>query len=255
MAMLDIKAQKTIQCQSIGVTFNNSIQAVKAVDIGFNESEIVSLIGPSGCGKTTLLRVLAGLQKPTTGTLAIDPSLESKRGNIAFVFQQPNLLPWRTALQNVMLPLALMGIHGSNAKEMASDVLHQVRLEHAMQRFPRELSGGMKMRVSLARALVTDPIVMLLDEPFAALDDILRQDLGDLLMQIWEARKFTAVLETHNIAEAALLSHRIAVMNDGSVTQTINNPLSFPKSANMRRTADFADFYGTVSDALRGQHG
>ena len=157
----------------------------------------------------------------------MDPPIRQHPGGIAFVFQQPTLLPWRTALENVMLPLELIarspGAHRQRVpldRAMATQSLERLGLADALHRYPRQLSGGMKMRVSIARALVTEPSILLLDEPFAALDDMLRNQLGEIVLGLWEQRRFTAVMVTHNIAESILLSHRIAVMRQGRLLQS-----------------------------------
>ena len=242
----------SIQCESLAIQYPGGQRAVDGVDLVVRSGEIAALIGPSGCGKTTLLRLIAGLEQPTVGSVEFDPPA-GRKGETAFVFQQPTLLPWRTALENVTLPLEL--IHGGNTKrhrEAAEPMLDRVGLTDAADRFPSQLSGGMKMRVSLARALITEPRILLLDEPFAALDDLLRNQLGELLLELWESQRFTAVLVTHNIAEALLLSHRVAVMHRGRITQRLDNRLPWPRDQDMRRSADFGQFYGCVSDILRG---
>ena len=242
----------TIDCRSLSVTFAGDVRAVDDVHLTIPAGQIVSLIGPSGCGKTTLLRLMSGLQRATAGSVALDPPANSRRGEVAFVFQQPSLLPWRTALENVMLPLEL--IHFGNAgarKKAATDILHTVQLSDALDRLPSQLSGGMKMRVSIARALVTNPNVLLLDEPFAALDDMLRNQLGQLILDLWQQRRFTAVMVTHNIAESIMLSHQIVVMRQGRVDPPIENPLPRPRDESLRRSPEFGEFYGRVSDALR----
>jgi ABC-type nitrate/sulfonate/bicarbonate transport system ATPase subunit len=242
-----------IQCRSLSIAYPNGVRAVDDVSLHVRSGEIVSLIGPSGCGKTTLLRLMARLSTPTAGQVAFDPPV-SRKGETAFVFQQPSLMPWRTAIENVMLPLQLMAGRNSNQHRAAAEqLLTQVGLADAGDRFPRQLSGGMKMRVSLARALVTDPRVLLLDEPFAAIDDMLRHQLGQLLLELWSARRFTAVLVTHNIAEAVLLSHRVAVMRAGRIEVEFENPLAWPRTDAVRRSREFGEFYGQLSDALRGQ--
>lgn len=237
-------------------------RAVDEVDLDVRAGEIVSLIGPSGCGKTTLLRLMAGLESPTSGRVEMDPPIDSGPGEIAFVFQQPTLLRWRTALENVMLPLELIArtqktsssrddTKGARARAMQS--LEHLGLQDALNRYPHQLSGGMKMRVSIARALVTEPRVLLLDEPFAALDDMLRNQLGELVLRLWEAQQFTAVMVTHNIAESIQLSHRIAVMRAGRLSSLLDNPLPWPRSESLRASPEFGEFYGCVSAALRGQ--
>ncbi|MFK8111450.1 MAG: ABC transporter ATP-binding protein [Rubripirellula sp.] len=246
----------SIHCNDLSLQFPRGPRAVAGVDLHGEAGEITSLIGPSGCGKTSLLRLIASLHEPTSGSVELSPAAESKRGQLSFVFQQPTLLPWRTALQNVCLPLELVGQQdASERKAIATAMLETVGLADAQGRFPEELSGGMKMRVSLARALITEPSVLLLDEPFAALDDMLRNQLGDLLLSLWQDRQFTAVMVTHNIGEAILLSHRIAVMHDGSVSETIENPLDWPRGESTRSTPAFASFYGQVSQSLRKRMG
>jgi ABC-type nitrate/sulfonate/bicarbonate transport system ATPase subunit len=242
----------TIDCQSLSLTFAGDVRAVADVDLIIPAGQIVSLIGPSGCGKTTLLRLMSGLQQATTGSVALNPPANSQRGEVAFVFQQPNLLPWRTALENVMLPLELIQFGNARArKQAAADILHIVQLSDALDRLPSQLSGGMQMRVSIARALVTNPSVLLLDEPFAALDDMLRNQLGQLMLDLWQQRRFTAAMVTHNIAEAIMLSHQIVVMRQGRVNEPIVNPLPRPRDESLRRSPEFGEFYGRVSDALR----
>ena len=238
------------------MVFDGDVRAVNETSLEVPAGEIVSLIGPSGCGKTTLLRVMAGLQPATDGEVILDPPARGDQGDIAFVFQQPSLLPWRTALENVMLALELTDASDeSECRSLAMQMLKTVHLQDAADRTPSQLSGGMKMRVSIARALVTRPRLLLLDEPFAALDDMLRHELGELLLNLWQDLRFTAVLVTHNIAESIILSHKIAVMHHGFVTQWIDNPLPVPRTEALRRTPEFGDFYGRVSDALRSKAG
>lgn len=242
-----------IHCKSLSLQYPGGTRAVDNISLKVNPGEIVSLIGPSGCGKTTLLRLMAGLEQPTEGAVSLDPPVRGDAGGIAFVFQQPSLLPWRTAIQNVVLPLDLIGKgSASDRREIASELLKTVGLADAAKCFPSELSGGMKMRVSIARALATSPHVLLLDEPFAALDDMLRNQLGQLLLELWERRHFTVVMVTHNIAESVLLSNRIAVMREGALASVLDNPLPQPRNEEMRTTGEFGEFYGHVSRALRG---
>ncbi len=196
---------------------------------------------------------MAGLDQPTDGSVELEPPVPPSQGGVAFVFQAPTLLPWRTALENVMLPLELIARRSYAQRRLAAaEMLHAVGLADASERFPHQLSGGMKMRVSIARALITDPSLLLLDEPFAALDDMLRNQLGELVRELWQRRRFTAVLVTHNVAESILMSHRIAVMHQGRLSGVVHNPLPQPRSESLRTTAEFGNFYGRIRDALRG---
>ncbi|OYP36999.1 ABC transporter ATP-binding protein [Rhodopirellula sp. MGV] len=248
-----LNESSAVRCDGVTVAFDQQV-AVRQVDLLVQRGEIVSLIGPSGCGKTTLLRAMAGLQSVTKGTVTIDPPAVAKQGQIGFVFQSPALLPWATTLQNVTLPLELIG--WGNAKERserARDALASVQLSTVADRMPHQLSGGMKMRVSIARALVSEPKLLLLDEPFAALDDMLRNELGQLVLSLWEQQRFTAVMVTHNISESILLSNRIAVMRAGRLESVLQNPISWPRHPSQMRTTPFAEFLGVVSDRLRGE--
>ena len=222
----------------------------------------LALVGQSGCGKTTMLRVIAGLQSLTSGS--IQTSIDHRR--TSFVFQQPALLPWRRTLANVTLPLELTANKanarrnsgaravGSDRVDTAMSALTEVEMVDAVNQFPFQLSGGMKMRVSIARALVTQPDLLLLDEPFAALDDLLRTQLGELVIRLWRTHQFTMVLVTHNIGESIQLSDQIGVMHMGSLVSVIDNPLADRNAEvgnDLRRTPEFAEFYGVVSDELR----
>ncbi len=243
----------SIQCDAVSVRFDREVVAVDDVTMVIPPGQIFSLIGPSGCGKTTLLRLIAGLQTASAGEVRIDPPADGRSGEIAFVFQQPSLLPWRTALENVALPLELTTTDNASHRQSASmDLLENVGLGDAAHLLPHQLSGGMKMRVSIARALVTQPSILLLDEPFAALDDMLRNQLGQWFLQLWQERQFTAVMVTHNIAESILLSHRIGVMRGGRLAALIDNPLPQPRNDLLRRSPEFGQFYGQLADALRG---
>ena len=247
-----------IRCRDVVVRFGE-VEVLRGIDATFRAGEIVSLIGSSGCGKTTLLRAIAGLVPTASGELSIDPPARGRGGELAFVFQQPTLLPWRTSVENVALSIQLtglqltgLGVGKREALARAADELSAMELpREAFGRFPRELSGGMRMRVSLARALVTRPSVLLLDEPFAALDDMSRGALGDLLLRRWDARPFTAVLVTHNIAEAVLLSHRIFVMGRGRIGDGIIDELPRPRDESVRVSSRFGELYGRVSAELR----
>lgn len=243
------------------VEFAGRRRAVASVDLRVRRAERLAIVGRSGCGKTTLLRVIAGLQALSSGRCHRETDATS------FVFQQPALLPWRRVLGNVTLPLELQsrqpvgerkGDELSTPIQQALAAIDEVELNGAADYFPYQLSGGMKMRVSIARALVTRPNLLLLDEPFAALDDLLRTQLGRLVTQLWRTHQFTMVLVTHNIAEAIAMSDRICIMGAGRIEAMMDNPIagdtdgSDPDSENdVRRTAAFGEFYGQVTDRLR----
>lgn len=235
---------------------------IREVHLNLKAGQRVALVGPSGCGKTTLLRVIAGLQPLTGGSLLGSAASDGQgrdssalQAAVSFVFQQPALLPWRRVLDNVTLPLELTRRSKKvsakdSAVATAEAVLREVNLGEVTDQFPHQLSGGMQMRVSIARALVTEPQLLLLDEPFAALDDLLRNQLGELVTGLWRQHRFTMVLVTHNIAEAISLCDRICVMGDGRLTGELINPLDRSTGHDIRRTPEFAAFHGEVSDAL-----
>jgi NitT/TauT family transport system ATP-binding protein len=217
-------------------------------DLSLTEGEVVALVGPSGCGKSTALRLLAGLEQPTVGTVTRTP----ERGQTAVVFQAPTLMPWADATTNVALPLELAGMVKAKARDQAQEALKAVGLENAIGSKPAQLSGGMAMRVSLARALVTRPRLLLLDEPFAALDEITRRSLADDIHRLWDQTRPAVVFVTHNVEEAAYMAQRIVVMsaNPGKIAgqTTIEAPL--PRPAGFRTSAVFRDAAEDVSRDL-----
>jgi NitT/TauT family transport system ATP-binding protein len=248
-----------IEAQAVGMTFPGGQAALRDVDLQVQPGEFVSLVGPSGCGKSTLLRMIAGLVEPTAGqlTLAGLPPLQARREaqRVAFVFQDPTLLPWRNVADNIRLPLQLQKVPRARHAEPIRESLKLIGLSDAdARKYPRMLSGGMRMRVSLARALVTQPDVLLLDEPFAALDDIMRQQLNEELSRIWIDRRPTALFVTHNVSEAVFLSQRIVVMSSspGTVVSEVDVPFPFPRRPELRAETEFARLAGEVSLRLRG---
>ena len=241
------------------MSYDDASPSLTDVNLSVAKGEFVSIVGPSGCGKSTLLKLVAGLRTATSGQLTVDgeePGDSQTKG--AFVFQEPNLLPWRTVAGNTRLPLELDQTSGpiSNADstELVERTIRLVGLspEDAMKR-PSELSGGMRMRVSLARALVTDPGIMLLDEPFAALDDILRQQLNEELQRLWWSKRWTGLFVTHNVSEAVFLSQRVLVMSQspGTILESIDVPFDFPRTPELRADSEFARLTGVVSGHLR----
>jgi NitT/TauT family transport system ATP-binding protein len=253
-----------IKCDQVSVVFRNRTSEQRVLDhldISVPRGQIVSLLGPSGCGKSTLLRVVAGLITPASGTINVEgKSVETSRDKLAFVFQEAALLPWRTVWQNVMLPWEIRGAQpGSKQPAPSKDQLREA-IEKTLtlvgfkptdwHKKPSQLSGGMKMRASIARALITQPDILLLDEPFAALDDMLRSKLNDLLLDIVSQTGCTMLFVTHNISEAIYLSHRIAVMSHGKIADTIDVDLPCPRESGVRGTPAFAGLYGQVAESL-----
>src|ERR1700675_916965 len=225
-----------------------------SVNLTISEGEFVSLIGPSGCGKSTALKLISGLDVPTAGTITVDGMTpKNARELISFIFQDATLLPWRTVEQNVGLGLELEAVGNTRRKEKTSRLLELVGLETMADAYPRELSGGMKMRVSIARALATSPRLLLMDEPFAALDEMARDRLNEELLRLRDEQKWTAVFVTHSVAEAVFLSTRIVVLapNPGRVHIVLPIDLPLPRTAALRDTPEFEARVLQVSHALR----
>src|ERR1700722_11210051 len=201
-----------VALRGVEKTFPNGTLALKGLDLEVREGEFLSLLGPSVCGKSTALRIIAGLSEPTRGAVEWTASAAENEGRIGFVFQEPTLMPWANVFSNVMLPLKLKRTPREKAAERVRSVLQRVGLEKFANAYPRELSGGMRMRVSIARALVTEPALLLMDEPFAALDEITRFKLNNDLLEVWQALRTTVVFVTHSVFESVYLSSRIVVM-------------------------------------------
>jgi NitT/TauT family transport system ATP-binding protein len=223
-------------------------RALGPFSLAIRESEIVALVGPSGCGKSTALRLLAGLEAPSAGVVRRTPG----RGETAVVFQSPTLAPWLSARANAALPLELAGVSGAEARRRAGEALGRVGLAGAEAARPAQLSGGMAMRVSLARALTTEPKLLLLDEPFAALDEITRRALADDVLKLWQGLQPAIVFVTHNVEEAVYMASRVVVMSRGpgrlAGEVTVEGPL--PRPAGFRTTAGFRRTVEAVSRAL-----
>lgn len=247
-----------IKCSNVVVEFidrvrGTSQRVLDGLNLEAHATQIVALLGRSGCGKSTLLRTLAGLQSLTSGDVRIGGNKPADAlSTLSFVFQEPALLPWRTAIENVALPLELRNrFSKSDCREKAQAALRVAGFSSSDEgKLPPQLSGGMKMRVSLARALATDPRLLLMDEPFAALDDMLRWRLNGLILDEWLKAPRTIVFVTHNIAEAIFISHRIAIMNRGKIVAWIENPLAAPRTVSIRSSDEFAKLYGYVSQQL-----
>ena len=217
-----------LNIEGVGRRFALGTEALRDVSLRLDAGDFVALLGPSGCGKSTLLRLIAGLDQPNTGALRWDAGHEPAPGEIGFVFQDATLLPWATAAENVFLPLRLRGVAPSAGLPQARDALARVGLAGFEDARPRQLSGGMRMRVSIARALVTRPRVLVMDEPFAALDEFTRHKLQADLLALWEEVGCTVVFVTHSIYEAAFLARRIVLMTPrpGRIEREIASPLT-----------------------------
>jgi NitT/TauT family transport system ATP-binding protein len=252
-------AQALITLQGVERRYASGTLALAGVDLQIGRHEFVSLLGPSGCGKSTVLRLMAGLDVSTAGRLTRD--LQSDGSEIGFVFQEPTLMPWATVSANVALPLRLQGLARTRIEPAVQQALADVGLAAFAHAMPRELSGGMKMRVSIARALVTRPSLLLLDEPFAALDEITRFKLNQDLLALWHApaaaeqvvRGFTGVFVTHSVYEAVFLSQRIVVMSarPGRISEQITIDTPYPRDDSFRASPAFNRWCVQVSQALQ----
>ena len=238
---------------------DHPVLALKEVDLTVRQGEFVSLIGPSGCGKTTLLRVIADLEPLTSGEVLVNdrtPHEARMRRAYGYVFQAPALFPWRTVLGNVMLPLQIQGRMPEQCEEIAREQLARVGLTGFEKKFPWQLSGGMQQRVSIARALGFEPKILMMDEPFGALDEITRDNLNEQLQQLWLREQRTVIFVTHSIAEAVYLSTRIVVMSPrpGRITRIIESTLPFERDLSMRDSPEFARIAHEVREALSEGH-
>lgn len=245
-----------VSLRSVSKTFANGTVALHDMSLDVRQGEFVSLLGPSGCGKSTALRIIAGLGEPTAGSVEWPGATFDARGRpdreIGFVFQDPTLMPWATVFGNVWLPLRLKGVQKAAARERIEEALELVGLGGFLNAYPRELSGGMKMRVSIARALVIRPRLLLMDEPFAALDEITRFKLNDDLLRLWETFGWTVIFVTHSVFESVYLSSRIVIMaaRPGRVVRDIAIDAPHPRGEEFRTTAVYNDYCRTVSGAL-----
>jgi NitT/TauT family transport system ATP-binding protein len=247
-------ASPMIEFARVTKRYGNAHAVLDAVTLSILKGEFVTLIGPSGCGKSTVLKLISGLTPPSAGTVRIDGMTpKNARQIISYIFQDATLLPWRTVRQNVGLGLELEGAANDRRAERTAALLDLVGLGHAGKAYPRELSGGMKMRVSIARALATSPQLLLMDEPFAALDEMSRDRLNEELLRLRDEQKWTAVFVTHSVAEAVFLSTRIVVLapNPGRVHAVLPVELPAPRTAALRATPDFDAAVAHVSYTLR----
>jgi NitT/TauT family transport system ATP-binding protein len=246
-----------LKLAGISKTFANKTLALEGVDLTIRPGEFLTLLGPSGCGKSTLLKMIAGLGAPSTGVIDWPTSSYDALGEpdrlLGFVFQEPTLLPWRTVFDNVYLPLMLAGQRKKDVQERIMEVLAQVGLSRFVNAYPRELSGGMKMRVSIARAVATSPRILLMDEPFAALDEITRMKLNNDLLELFAKKNLTVIFVTHSVYESVYLSSRIIVMSarPGRVSADIPITAPYPRNEDFRLSPVYNEYCRRASEALR----
>lgn len=245
-------ASPLLVLRDVGKSFSNGVAALRAVDLTIREGDFLSLLGPSGCGKSTALRLIAGLSTPTTGVIDWRGTGLKGSADIGFVFQEPTLLPWASVFDNIWLPLRLRGVSRAKASPVIREMIERVRLTGFEEAMPRELSGGMKMRVSIARGLVTKPRLLLMDEPFAALDEITRFRLNNDLLELWQDERFTVVFVTHSVFESVFLSNRIVVMaaRPGRVFREIAVDAPYPRDEVFRTSSAYAALCREASGVL-----
>jgi len=246
-----------LELRGVEKRYDNGTLALERVDLAVGQHEFVSLLGPSGCGKSTALKMIAGLSPVTSGSINWAATGDHAK-DISFVFQEPTLMPWTKVFENVWMPLRLKGVSRESAKPQVDAVLAKVGLAQFAHVYPRELSGGMKMRVSIARAMVTEPRLLLMDEPFAALDEMTRFKLNNDTLALWHTQQFTTIFVTHSVYESVYLSNRIIVMaaRPGRIIADIAVDEPYPRTDSFRNTPRYAELCVKVSQALQkaGDH-
>lgn len=247
---VDTATTELLNFSDVAMTFPNGVTALSGVDLSVKRGEFVTVVGPSGCGKSTLLRIASGLTSATEGMVTVGTN------RIGYVFQDATLLPWRTVQQNVELLAELNGIKKAKRQAEAARAIDLVGLSGFEKQLPKTLSGGMKMRASLARSLTLDPELFLFDEPFGALDEITRERLNDELIKLFTEQQFAGLFITHSVSEAVYLSTKVVVMSGrpGNIVQTFDVPFAYPRDPEIRFTPEFAALAGEVSLALREGH-
>ena len=247
--------EQVLQVHNLSMTYADNNEGLPALDnISFSVApqEFVCVLGPSGSGKSTLLRILAGLLSPTAGSVTFSPCGKDEKPCIGLVFQQANLMPWRTALENITLPLELKGASPEEARAQAQAWINQVGLQGFEDAWPRDLSGGMAQRVAIARALIQDPDLLLLDEPFGSLDALTRERMAGELLNLWQARRKTVIMVTHSISEALLLSDRVLVFTPrpGKICLDLAVDLPRPRADEIRYTEHFGELAHQLRSAI-----
>lgn len=259
--MNELQREKEIEIKDLNIIFKdnagNDVQALKDVNLDIYKGEFISLLGPSGCGKTTLLRSISDLQEPTTGEIKVckmTPKEVRLKQKFGFVFQQPVLFDWRTVKKNVELPLEIMYYSKEEASKRADEMLEMVGLKNFKNHFPKQLSGGMQQRVNIARAFGIRPEILLMDEPFSALDEFTKEKLHEDLLRIWRQTNKTVVFVTHNIQEAVFLSDRICVLSPhpGRLSAIVDVDLERPRTLDMKETPHFNELVKKVRDSFEG---
>lgn len=246
-----------IRLKDIGMEYQNGVTALTNVSIDIKKGEFVSLLGPSGCGKTTLLRIIADLLKPTSGEVTVGgetPTEARLKRKYGIVFQSPVLYDWRTVKKNVILPMEILKVPKADREERAMQMLELVGLKDFANRYPKQLSGGMQQRVGIARALAIQPEILLMDEPFSALDEFTREKLHEDLLRIWRKTDKTIVFVTHNIAESVFLSDRVCVLSPhpGRLSALIDIDLPRPRTAEIKNTIEFTDYVARIRGSFEG---
>ncbi len=245
-----LASRYAIAINHVNKVYSNGTVALQDMTLSIDEGEFISLVGPSGCGKSTALRLIAGLGKMTSGSIVLGEG--HKQPELAFVFQEAALMPWANVVENIRLPLKLAGVPKRESRVAVQEVINLVGLAGFERSYPRELSGGMKMRVSIARALVTKPNIMLMDEPFGALDEMTRSKLNSDLLTLWQQKRWTVVFVTHNIYEAVYLSNRVIVMapRPGRVVADIAIDAPYPRTEEFRTSRSCNEYCREVSARL-----
>ena len=260
---MSMSQDPVIEARSLNLTFatnDGPVHALSDVNLTINKGDFVSFIGPSGCGKTTFLRALAALEEPTSGTILVNgqtPDQARQKRAYGYVLQHAGLYPWRTIAGNIKLPLEIMGYSKSEQLRRTDEVLRLVELEDFSKKFPWQLSGGMQQRASIARALAFDAELLLMDEPFGALDEIVRDHLNEQLLELWKRTNKTICFVTHSIPEAVFLSTKIVVMSPrpGRITDVIESSLSVDRPLEIRDSTEFIEIAQRVREGLRAGHG
>jgi NitT/TauT family transport system ATP-binding protein len=245
-----VTGTESLSFENIGMIFPDGTEAIRDVSFSIRKGEFVTVVGPSGCGKSTLLKIASGLLEPTSGQVLVD------RDHLGYVFQDATLLPWRTVQKNVELLAELHNIPKEQRSKLAADAISLVGLEGFEGHYPKSLSGGMRMRASLARTLTLSPPVFLFDEPFGAVDEITREHLNEETQQLFQREGFAGLFITHSIGEAVFMSTRVLVMSarPGRIVAEFEVPFAYPRSPDLRFDPEFARLSGEVSHSLRGSH-